>query len=81
MSTSAKQPTKQSNSKSFPSKLENYLLIYLQEAFDALNVTLQWLESQGSDPNHLLLVKKKNWRDTAARMRQETLKQTKLTKY
>jgi len=48
-----------------------------QEAFDALNVTLQWLESQGSDPNHLLLVK--NWRDTAAKMRQETLKQTKLT--
>ncbi len=22
-----------------------------QEAFDALNVTLQWLECQGSDPN------------------------------
>ncbi len=30
----------------------------------------------GSDPNHLLLVKKKTGRDTAARMRQETQKQT-----
>ena len=49
------------------------------EAFNALDTSLQWLESQGTDPDHLLLVKK--WHDTAARMRQESLKQTKITKY
>ena len=48
------------------------------EAFNALDTSLQWLESQGTDPDHLLLVKK--WRDTAARMRQESLKQTKITR-
>ncbi len=60
--------------------LNRKLFIYIytpQEAFHALNVTLQWLESQGSDPNYYLLLVK-NWRNTAARMRQETLRQTKL---
>ena len=42
------------------------------EAFNALDTSLQWLESQGTGPGHLLLVKK--WRDRAARMRQESLK-------
>ena len=36
-------------------------------------------ESQGSDAAHLLLIKK--WRGTAARMRQEALKQSKLTSF
>ena len=36
------------------------------EAFDALEITLRWLESQNTDADHLLLVKK--WRDHAARM-------------
>ena len=43
-------------------------------AFNALAVSLQWLESQGTDPPHLFLLKK--WCDTSARMRRESLRQT-----
>ena len=49
------------------------------EAFNALETSLLWLESQNTDPAHLLLVKK--WRDTAARMRQESLRQTSITSF
>ena len=49
------------------------------EAFHALDTSLQWLESQGTEPQHLLLMKK--WRDTAARMRLESLSQTEITTY
>ena len=48
--------------------------ITLREAFNALDISLQWLESQGTDPAHLLFVKK--WSDTAAHMRRESLRQT-----
>ena len=41
------------------------------EAFDALEITLRWLESQNTDADHLLLVKK--WRDHAARPVAETI--------
>lgn len=48
-----------------------------REAFNALDISLQWLESQGTDPAHLLFMKK--WRDTAARMRRDSLRQTDIT--
>ena len=44
------------------------------EAFRALDTSLSRLESQGAAPAHLLIVKK--WHDTAARKRQESLRQT-----
>lgn len=49
------------------------------EAFDALGVTLRWLEQTNADPNHLLLVKK--WQDEASMIRSQSLKQTKLSSY
>ena len=49
------------------------------EAFRALDTSLRWLESQGTAPAHLLLVKK--WRDTAACKRQESLRQTNITSF
>ena len=48
-------------------------------AFDALDTSLRWLESQGTEAEHLLLVKK--WRDQAARMRQKSLKQSCITSF
>ena len=50
-----------------------------RDAFNALDVSLQWLESQGTDPAHLLLVKK--WHDTVARMRCEPLRKTDITSF
>ena len=48
------------------------------QAFQAFEVALQWLESQGTtDPAHLQLVKQ--WRDQAASKRITSLKQTNLT--
>lgn len=41
------------------------------EAFDALEVSLRWLEQRKADPSDLLLVKK--WRDEAARIRVNNL--------
>ena len=49
------------------------------EAFDALDVTLRWLEQASADGTHLLLVKK--WWDEAARMRFKSLKQTSILSY
>ena len=49
------------------------------EAFNALETSLLWLESQNTDPARLLLVKK--WRETAVRMRQESLRQTSITSF
>ena len=46
--------------------------------FHALDTSLQWLESQGTEPQHLLM---KKWRDTTARMRLESLSQTQITTY
>lgn len=48
-------------------------------AFDALGVSLRWLESQHVDAEHLLLVKK--WRDHGARMRRESLRQRTITSF
>ncbi len=49
--------------------------LYLpSQAYEALDSTMKWLESQDdTDPAHLLLVQK--WRDMAAIKRTETLKQ------
>ncbi len=48
------------------------------QAFQAFDIGLKWLESIGNtDPAHLLLVQK--WRDLAAIKRTESLKQTKIT--
>ena len=60
-------------------KFEEAHSITPREAFNALDISLQWLESQGTDPAHLLLVKK--WRDTAARMRHDSLRQTNIFTY
>ena len=49
------------------------------EAFDALEVTLRWLEQRNADSAHLLLVKK--WRDEAVRMRCQSMKQTSMLSY
>ena len=49
------------------------------EAFDALEVSLRWLEQRKADPSDLLLVKK--WRDEAARIRVNNLKQNNLFSY
>ncbi len=49
------------------------------EAFSALEVTLHWLEQKNADPTHLLLVKK--WRDEAAIIRSDSMKQTSLLSY
>jgi hypothetical protein len=49
------------------------------EAFNTLDISLQWLESQGTDPSHLLLVKKRY--DTSARMRCESLRQTNIISF
>ena len=49
-------------------------LVTPRVAFNALAISLQWLESQGTDPPHLLLLKK--WCDTSARVRRESLRQT-----
>ena len=59
--------------------LEDCHSVTPSEAFTALETSLLWLESQNTDPAHLLLVRK--WRDTAARMRQESLKQTSITSF
>lgn len=48
-------------------------------AFDALDISLRWLESQNVEADHLMLVK--TWRDKAARLRHESLKQTTITSY
>ena len=48
------------------------------KAYEALGITLEWLEAQG-DTAHLLLVKK--WRDTAARKRFDCLKQSKILSF
>ena len=48
-------------------------------AFEALEVSLRWLESQNTEADHLLLVKK--WRDQAARMRRESLKQSRISSF
>lgn len=49
------------------------------QAFDALDVSLRWLESQRVEGTHLLLVKQ--WRDAAARLRRESLKQSSITSF
>ncbi len=49
------------------------------EAFSALDVSLRWLEQSHADPCHLLLVKK--WRDEAAKIRFNTMKQSNLFSY
>lgn len=49
-------------------------------ACEALSVTLSWLEAQGVDPSHLMLVRK--WRDQAALKRSsQRLCQTKVSSY
>lgn len=54
-------------------------------AFEALDISLRCiamvgnLESQGTEAEHLLLVKK--WRDQAARMRRKSLKQPCITAF
>ena len=54
--------------------VEDVHAITPHEAFNALDVSLIWLESIGVEPAQLLQVKK--WRDMAARIRQESLRQT-----
>ena len=49
------------------------------DAFNALQVTLRWLEQTNADPSHLLLARK--WRDKAARFRSQAMKQTSLRSY
>ena len=49
------------------------------DAFNALQVTLRWLEQTNADPSHLLLARK--WRDEAARIRSQAMKQTSLRSY
>ena len=49
------------------------------EAFDALDVTLRWIEQTNADATHLLLVKK--WHDEAARMRSQSMKQASILSY
>ena len=50
------------------------------QAFDAFQTALNWLEAQSdTDPSHLLLVRK--WRDTAAQIRANCMKQTSLLSY
>ena len=52
--------------------------VSLTQAFQAFEVALQWLESQGTtDPAHLQLIK--HWKDQAACKRITSLKQTNLT--
>ena len=50
-----------------------------REAFDALDITLRWLEQTNADATHLLLVKR--WRDEAARMRCDSLMQASTLSY
>ena len=54
-------------------------LVTASKAFDALDVTLRWLEQTGADATHLLLVKK--WWDEAAQMRFKSLKQASILSY
>ena len=49
------------------------------EAFDALDMTLRWLEQTNADATHLLLVKM--WHDEAARMRCQSMKQSSILSY
>ena len=49
------------------------------EAFDALDVTLRWLEQRNADAAHLLLVKK--WHTEAAVMRSQSLNQASILSY
>ena len=49
------------------------------EAFDALDITLRWLEQTNADATHLLLVKM--WCDEAARMRCQSMKQASILSY
>ena len=68
------------NPEESPSEDEVEDLVSDEQACDALDISLRWLESQGNiDPVHLLLVKK--WRDTAARKRFKNLKQKTLLSY
>ena len=48
-------------------------------AYKAFGIPLQWLECQGTDPAHLMLVK--NWMTTAGRKRDNSLTQTEITSY
>ena len=48
-------------------------------AYKAFGIALQWLECQGTDPAHLMLVK--NWMTTAGRKRDNSLTQTEITSY
>ena len=54
-------------------------LVSASEAFDALDTTLHWLEQRNAVPGHLQLVKK--WRDEAAVIRCQSMKQTSLRSY
>ena len=47
--------------------------------WQAFGIALQWLECQGTDPAHLMLVK--NWMTTAGRKRDNSLNQTEITSY
>ena len=48
-------------------------------AHEAFGIALQWLEAQGTDPAHLLLVK--NWMTIAGRKRTNSLTQTEITSF
>ena len=47
------------------------------KAHEAFGIVLQWLEAQGADADHLLLVT--NWMSTAAKKRQDSLPQSKVS--
>ena len=49
------------------------------KAHEALGITLEWLEAQGTDPAHLLLMKR--WMATAALKRNNTLTQTTISSF
>ena len=47
--------------------------------YEAFGIAVQWLESQGTDPAHLMLVKK--WMTSAGRKQENSLTQTEITQY
>lgn len=60
-------------------EIGNESSVSASQAFQALEVTLRWLEQQKADPNHLLMVTK--WRDEASRIRSQSLRQTSLLSF
>ena len=58
---------------------ENHCPVTHADACTAFETALKYLDSQNTDPAHLLLVK--HWRDTAVTKQIDSLKQSKLTSY